>query len=87
MGRGDKRGLGVLESAEASGLAFLGLLLGLAQFLFLLGFLFLLFDGHLNGAKLEELLPLFSLPSVSHSLLLLGWEEQENGLDGEWSTR
>lgn len=55
-------------------MSFLGLLLGLAFYLFGLGFLGLLFDGGLYGAELEELLPLVSLPSVSQTLLLLGWE-------------
>lgn len=67
----------VLEFAEASGLSFLGLLLGLALCLFGLGFLVLLFDGGLYGAKLEELLLLVSLLSVGQPLLLLGGGEEE----------
>lgn len=67
----------VLESAEASGLGFLGLLLGLAQFLFGLGLLFLLFDRRLNGAKLEKLLLPFSLVSVSQPLLVLWRTDKE----------
>ena len=61
----------VLESAEASGLSFLCHLVGLALFLFCLGCLFPLFDGRLNGAKLEKLLPLVSVLSVGLPLLLL----------------
>lgn len=71
----------VLESAEASGLGFLGLLIGLAYFLFGLGLLFILFDRRLNGAKLEKLLLPFSLPSVSLPALVL-WRK-DKGLTGE----
>lgn len=58
-------------------MSFLGLLLGLSLFLFVRGFLVLLFDGGLYGAKLEELLLLVSLPSVGLPPLLLGGEEEE----------
>lgn len=65
-------------------MSFLGLLIVLALSLSGLGFLVLLFDGSLYGAKLEELLPMVSLLFVGQPLLLLGREEV--GLsDGKWS--
>lgn len=67
----------VLEFAEASGLSFLGLLIGLALYLFGLGVLLLLFDGDLYVAKLEDLLPLIHPHSVGLSPLPLGREEEE----------
>lgn len=53
-------------------MSFLGLLIVLALSLSGLGFLVLLFDGSLYGAKLEELLPMVSLLFVGQPLLLLG---------------
>lgn len=61
----------ILQSAKASGLRFLGLLLGLALLLSGLGFLLLLSDGGLYGTKLEKLLLLASLLPLSQPLLLL----------------
>lgn len=61
----------VLQSAKASGLRFLRLLLGLALLLSGLGFLLLLCDGGLYGTKLKELLLLASLLPLSQPLLLL----------------
>lgn len=61
----------VLQPAEAPGLRFLGLLLGLALLLSGLGFRLLRPDGGLYGAKLEELLFLPSLLPLSQPLLLL----------------
>lgn len=58
-------------------MSFLGLLLGFALYLSGLGVLFLLFDGGLYGAQLEDLLLLVGLLSVGLSSLLLGREEEE----------
>lgn len=58
-------------------MSFLGLLVGLALFLFGLGFLVLLLDGGLYGAKLEELLVVVVQPFAGQPSLLLGWEEEE----------
>lgn len=71
----------VLELPEAPGLSFLRLLLGPALHLFLLGLLFLLLEGGLDGAKLEELLLLRTLLPAGQTLLLLeaGRRQEEEG--------
>lgn len=73
----------LLEFAEASGLSFLCFLLGQAFFLIGFGLLFLLFNGCLNGAKLEKLLPLVSVLFVSLPPLLLKWEKRRETVNLE----